>query len=251
MYCSLQTQPFLVPFGSMGTQFVTELAKLYDGYGSASAMESVALKAAMVLPPLLLQKPHRQSKSREHIKCLERRLLHWREGDIDALLDEGLAIQQHLWRSPATSADSSRVFARLEFHGKVKAAMRFLMEQSRGSFLPLSTPVGESTVFDELVKKHPGPSPANLMNLVSPDAPTLKNCHPVIFDCLDGDLIRHTVLRIEGSTGPSGVDALGWRRLCTSFRTASSDLCHSLALVARRISTSFMDPDALQPHLNC
>ena len=48
---------FLVPFGSMGTQFVTELAKLYDGYGSASAMESVALKAAMVLPPLLLQKP--------------------------------------------------------------------------------------------------------------------------------------------------------------------------------------------------
>ena len=50
----------------MGTQFITELAKLYDGYGSASAMESVALKAAMVLPPLLLQKPHRQSKSREH-----------------------------------------------------------------------------------------------------------------------------------------------------------------------------------------
>ena len=63
---------FLVTFGSVGSQFVTELAKLYDGYGSASALESIALKASMVLPPLLLQKPHRQSRSREHIKCLER-----------------------------------------------------------------------------------------------------------------------------------------------------------------------------------
>ena len=37
----------------------------------------------------------------------------------------------------------------------------------------------------------------------------------------------------------------------TRLRTASSDLCHSLALVAKRISTSFTDPDALQPLLNC
>ena len=44
---------------------------------------------------------------------------------------------------------------------------------------------------------------------------------------------------------------MGWRHLCTSFRTASSDLCHSLASVARRISTSFVDPDTSQPLLNC
>ena len=54
-------------------------------------------------------------------------------------------------------------------------------------------------------------TPANLMNLVSPDAPTLKNCHPVIFDCLDGDLIRRTVLRIEGSgCGPLGGTGMLW-----------------------------------------
>ena len=63
---------FLVPFDSVGSHFIIELAKLYESYGSASAMESIALKAAMVLPALLLQKPHRQSKSREHIKCLDR-----------------------------------------------------------------------------------------------------------------------------------------------------------------------------------
>ena len=129
--------------------------------------------------------------------------------------------------------------------------MRFLTEQSRGSFLPLSTPVGESTVFDELIRKHPDPSPVTPTSLVTSDTTSFHICHPIIFDCLNGDLIRRTAIRVEGSAGPSGVDALGWRRLCTSFRTASSDLCHSLASVARRISTSFIDPDTLQPLLNC
>ena len=106
-------------------------------------------------------------------------------------------------------------------------------------------------MFDKLVKKHPDFSPASPLSPINPGTTNLQSCHPVIFDCLDGDLIRRTAVRIEGSAGPSGVDALGWRCLCTSFRTASTDLCHSLALVARRISTSFTDPKALQPLLNC
>ena len=87
--------------------------------------------------------------------------------------------------------------------------MRFLTEQSRGSFLPLSTPVKESTVFDELVKKHPDPFPATLLSLINPGTTDLQSCHPVIFDCLDGDLIRHTAVCLERCAGPSGVHALG------------------------------------------
>ena len=55
---------------------------------------------------------------------------------------------------------------------------------------------------------------------------------------------------MEGAAGPSGVDARGWRCLCTSFHPASVDLCCSLAMVARRICTSFVDPSTLQPLLN-
>ena len=140
---------FLVPYSSAGSHFVTELAKLYESFGSASAMECIALKAAMVLPALLLQKPHMRSKSRDHVKCLKCRLHLWCAGDIDALLVEGQTIQQHLQHSHRTpTTDNSRIFARLVFQGKIKAAMRFLTDQSRGSFLPLSTPVGESTVFE-------------------------------------------------------------------------------------------------------
>ena len=88
------TNLFLVPYSNAGSHFITELAKLYESFGSASAMECIriALKAAMVLLALLLQKPHMGSKSHKSIKCLERCLHLWHEGDIDALLVEGHTI---------------------------------------------------------------------------------------------------------------------------------------------------------------
>ncbi len=55
----------------------------------------------------------------------------------------------------------------------------------------------------------------------------------------------------KGAVDPSGIDANGWRRLCTAFKTASADLCHSLALLAKRISTIYVDPNGLSPFLVC
>ena len=63
---------FSVPLGKLGRDFVSELSRLYLAYGTASALESVALKAATVYPILLLQKPSKRSKAKEHIQCLER-----------------------------------------------------------------------------------------------------------------------------------------------------------------------------------
>ena len=155
----METELIYGTFGSAGKEFVIELSKLFDNYGSASALEDITLKAAMVMPALLLQRPHSNSKSRDHINSLHRRLKLWHEGDIQSLLDEGIIIQQHLQRSHRTSSsttsDTSRDFARLMFQGKVKAALRYLSNYSRGSFLPLSSKIGDSTVFNELIKKHP------------------------------------------------------------------------------------------------
>ena len=55
---------FSVPFGKAGRDFVSELSRLYLAYGSASMLETVALKAATVLPILLLQKPSKRSKTK-------------------------------------------------------------------------------------------------------------------------------------------------------------------------------------------
>ena len=50
--------------------------------------------------------------------------------------------------------------------------------------------------------------------LIRDTGPTLAH-HSVIFYALDGSAIRAAALRTSGAAGPSGMDAYGWRRLCT------------------------------------
>ena len=62
---------------------------------SDTVIESVALKAATVMPALLLQHPHVQSKTKEDTRCFERFLL-WSDTKIQDLLAEVREIQLHL-----------------------------------------------------------------------------------------------------------------------------------------------------------
>lgn len=93
---------FRVPQGHADKALVSELARLFSAFVSGSALESVALKAATILPPLLLQKPLRNSKAKDHTR-LERRLKSWQAGDLIDLITEGRTIQQ---RFPNLSRDS-------------------------------------------------------------------------------------------------------------------------------------------------
>ena len=58
-------------------------------------------------------------------------------------------------------------------------------------------------------------------------------------------------LRTKGSGGPSGVDANGFKRMlaCKSFKKSSTNLCDSLATLARRLCTEFVDPLTIEPIL--
>lgn len=87
---------FKVPYGNLGRDFVSELARLFREYANSSALEAVAIKAAMTMPSLLLQRPHNKCKEKENTACLKRRLSQWREGDISTLLKEGQSIQDRL-----------------------------------------------------------------------------------------------------------------------------------------------------------
>ena len=62
---------FKIPSGKTGKSFVHELTKLFCAYADGSALESIALKAAMVLPALMLQKPHHKSKAKDHSNRLD------------------------------------------------------------------------------------------------------------------------------------------------------------------------------------
>ena len=151
---------FKVPFGNLGRNFVSELARLFREYANNSALESVALKAAMTMPSLLLQRPHNKSKEKENTACLERRLSLWCEDDISTLLKEGQSIQDRLkHQQPSRQGKDHRAqtFGKLVMQGKVREAIRLLSDSpSSGILLPTDTcqATGQS-VRDVLAAKHP------------------------------------------------------------------------------------------------
>ena len=103
------------------------------------------------------------------------------------------------------------------------------------------------TVRETLLKKHPNQQPYKQASIVTPTTPTDEHL-PIYFDRIDGHLIQSTALRTEGS---AGLDAAAWKRLCTSFKSTSTDLCEAIAATARRISTSFVDPQSLSAFVAC
>ena len=68
---------------------------------------------------------------------------------------------------------------------------------------------------------------------------------------LDADAIHHAALHTNGAAGPSGLDAHAWRRLCSSFKSASHNLCSALASVAQRIANTYVNPDGLSAFVAC
>ena len=51
--------------------------------------------------------------------------------------------------------------------------------------------------------------------------------------------------------GELSMDAKGWRRLCTSFYSASTDLCEAIALFARCLCTTLLAPEILSSFVSC
>ncbi|CAM1312562.1 Uncharacterised protein r2_g2302 [Pycnogonum litorale] len=72
-----------------------------------------------------------------------------------------------------------------------------------------------------------------------------------IFDGLDGSMIQCIALKTRGAAGPSVIEAKGWQRFCTQFSSASNSLCEAIASVAKRISTTFVDPATIDALTAC
>ena len=214
------------------------------------------------MQPLLLQKPYKNSKAKDHSSHLLRRLDLWSNGSFEELLHECQCIQDRLKRttqSEVTSRDQSRLFDHLMSEGKVSMATRLLAEESKGGVLLLDSlvPCGtdslgnqiQRTARDILSEKYPcGKSATPAVLLDSTDTPPFD---PIIFDCLTSDLIKRASLNSHGAAGLSGVDAYAWRRMCTSFGEASVELCDALASVGRYLSASVVEPAILMPFVAC
>ena len=253
---------FTIPYGQEGKAFITELTRLLRAFVDKSGLEGIALKASMVLPALVLQRPHSTSRAKDHVQCLSRRLRAWRLGLIDELVREGRTIQKCLPKRSSVDRDGDhfqRTFSNLVFAGKISAAMRLLSEydgtQSAKGVLDLNAPASpgsSTTVRDVLIEKHPPAASASSDSLIDVDPSwTPVDVHPVYFDRITGAAIRQAALQTKGAAGPSGMNADNWRRICTAFKRHSDELCGALADLGRRLCCEVIDPATISALAAC
>ena len=258
-----QKKFFSVPNNAVGKTFIKELAEQIQNFVDSGGMDSTALYNLMALPALMLQKPTREScgykVATEHLR---RRLALWTEGDLSSLLEEGRCLQKHVHaRRPGGQfrgdKDRAREFGLSMASGQVHQALRMLAEEASEEFSSGVLRIGETVtladgrtalVQDLLAEKHP-PSQLACEDILMGGDPVQVN--PIRFEALTPALIERVALQCKGSAGPSGLDADAWRRLCVSFKGASTKLCQSLANLARLLATDLVDPSAIEPFRAC
>ena len=119
----------MIPYGKQGKLFIKDLTHLFHLYSEDSAMECIALKVALVFPILVLQKPHRRSKVKDHLNALEWWLKLWNDGLFEDLLKEGNTIQEKFSRCRQfKKTDLVSLFSCFMFEDKVKDALHVLNE---------------------------------------------------------------------------------------------------------------------------
>ena len=148
-----------------------------------------------------------------------------------------------------------RSFTNLMFQGATSAALKLILDRELSGVLDLGNRIdpndpNSQSVLDVLKSKHPASHPSVPDSLISPtdEPPTV---HPVIFDRIDACCVKTAALWTFGAGSPSQTDAHNWRRMCSLFHVASEDLCWSLALVAKRLCSTLVDPNAVVPFLAC
>ena len=216
---------FRLPSENSGKKFICETTRLVNAWVEDSAMKPISLTAIMVMPALLLQKPSRTSKSKDHIESLSRRFELWQKGDLMELLHEGETIQNHFQRLAIkrnSTKEISKKFVQKMVKGNVNGAIKLLSKNMQNGILPL-----DEETLKALRQKHPEAEPTN-PDILLTDAPV--KIHPVRFEEINAEMIRQSALKTKGGAGPSRLDGDGWRRIICSnnFVNESNDLCNAL-----------------------
>ena len=237
---------FLLPRGKAASAFIKELTRLINLFVGKTSWERLALPLMHVFMPIMLQKPSKKSKAKDHARFLSSRLEKWSAGDLESLMNECREIQKRLLSPKKRKSESNRkAFCRLMLAGKVKKAMGYINNNTDVK--------GVHTVSNEirdiLQKKHPKaelPDPDALLTITKPP---VQN---VIFESLTADLIRTSSKQLNGSGGPTLIDSDMWKHIlcCKSYGNDSLNLAEAIAGLAKRLCCEHVHPACLQELLS-
>ena len=109
------------------------------------------LRAAMIMPALLLQRCSSGMKTSEMKRSLERRIDMWKNVLIKELHKDGEALQLRAAEPRGKDTDNmAHCFANLVFQGRIKDALRLLSNKPSGGSLSPEMVLDDSrTVFDK------------------------------------------------------------------------------------------------------
>ena len=121
-----------------------------------------------------------------------------------------------------------------------------LLSQGSSTGTHFLNDIDGQTVREVLISKHPPGEPLHEA-VLKPRIPP-EQAHAIMVSATTREVIMKSVLNTNGAAGPSGMDANGWRRICSSFHSASDAFCDALALCARRIATTAIYPSSLEAY---
>ena len=213
---------------------IKEMTKLINNYIYNTPLAPHALKILFIMPHLMCQRPHPKSKQRENVVAIKKRMDKWKNNDLNDILSEARVLQERLNKhghKRESSEDRARVFGNKMRQGNVASATRSLTEESSGGVLPLTR-----DTIKQLKEKHPLPSDSDGLRFQGTYMPP----NPIIFERITGEMVWKKSLRTQGSAGPSGLDAKGWRIILSStyFDDTASDLCNAIAALAKKLATT-------------
>ena len=188
----------------------------------------------MVLPSLLLQKPCKKSKTKDHCAALQRRLTLWHDGNVLELLKESATIQVTL-KSVNTRnviGEILKKFVKEMQQGNVNGETKLLANNMQNGVLPLN-----ETKLELLRQKHPKASPAKESVLLTED---VEKVHLIKFENITEESVRKAALKTKVGSSLSAIDAEGLRRILTSkqFGNSSSELCKAIVRMTQKFVCS-------------
>ena len=214
----------LIPRVNASKKFICELTRLINLFNNNTVMKEVALIAVMVFMPMMLQKPARNSKAKDHCRYLEKRLHLWEQGKLDSILSECNEIQQRMIKAQTKEMSNlTRKFTNLMLLGKLSQASK-LINRAIGGILCMN-----DEVKDQLLQKHPAANPLNLDAILSGP---IQKPEEVIFESIDAEMVCKAIKLINGSGGPTLIDADCWKHVACSdsfnFKTVQRNLCDAM-----------------------
>ena len=245
MVTQLQGRQYELPSGAIGNQSVELLAKEIEKLVSGEFPS----ERLLVCVAVILQRDKSVKQAKDIRVVIGRRLQLWESGQVGILVDEAVSLDKKIGRRKERTSDQfAKTFHRLILRGKVREAVRWLIEGGMKSLLQPDSEISEGrTVIDELLAKHPEPSVPHPDVLGIPEGQGLP---PLMHVHITSDHVEAVARRLRGGGGPNGANSEQWIDFLLRRGRSSVHLREAVAALANKLGNEVVPWSAVRALLS-